>query len=58
MPAILDVPVGDGRVVIFSWKPMHRYQNHHDFPFVTNALMFWNDYPSTPTEEEMRAREE
>jgi hypothetical protein len=57
-PAILDVPVGEGRVLIYSWNPMHRYQNHHDFAFVTNALLFHDDLPATPTEEEMRAREE
>jgi hypothetical protein len=57
LPAILDVPVGAGRVLFFSWNPLHRYQNHHDFGFVTNALLFHDDFPGTPTEEEMRARE-
>ena len=58
VPAILDYPVGKGRIVFYSWNPMHRYQNHHDFAFVTNALLFWNDFPDTPTEEEMLEREE
>ncbi len=56
-PAVLDVPVGKGRVLIYSWNPLHRYQNLHDFPFVTNALLFYNDFPPTPTEDEMRRRE-
>jgi hypothetical protein len=57
-PAVLDVPVGRGRVVFYSWNPMHRFQNRHDFAFVTNALLFWNDFPAAvPTEAEMRARE-
>jgi len=56
-PAILDVPVGAGRVLVYSWNPWHRYQNLHDFPFVTNALLFYNDFPPTPTEDEMRRRE-
>ncbi len=56
-PAILDVPVGKGRVLVYTWNPWHRYQNLHDFPFVTNALLFHNDFPPTPTEQEMRRRE-
>jgi len=56
-PAILDIPVGKGRVLMYSWNPWHRYQNLHDVPFVTNALLFFNDFPPTPTEQEMRRRE-
>jgi hypothetical protein len=56
-PALLDVPVGKGRVVLFSWNPMHRHQNEHDFAFVTNALLFFNDFPAVPSEDEMRGRE-
>ena len=56
-PAILDIPVGKGRVLMYTWNPWHRYQNLHDFPFVTNALLFFNDFPPTPTEQEMRRRE-
>ena len=57
-PAILDVPVGEGRVLLYTWNPLHRYQNLHDFPFLTNALLFYNDFPGTPSEQEMREREE
>lgn len=56
-PALLDVPVGAGRVVLFGWNPMHRHQNEHDFGFVANALLFFDDFPATPTREQMRARE-
>jgi hypothetical protein len=56
-PALLDVPVGAGRVVLFSWNPMHRHQNEHDFAFVTNALLFFDDFPAVPSEAEMRSRE-
>lgn len=42
-PAILSRPLGDGRVVIFNFNPMHRDVNHHDHAFVYNALMSWND---------------
>lgn len=57
-PALLDVPVGNGRVVLFSWNPMHRHQNEHDFAFVTNALLFFDDFPAVASEQEMREREE
>ena len=42
-PAIVKQKVGDGRVVVYGWNPMHRHLNHHDHGFVYNALMFWND---------------
>lgn len=58
-PAVLDIPVGRGRAFLFSWNPLHRYQNHHDIAFVTNALLFFNDVPpGTPTRDEMRRRDE
>jgi hypothetical protein len=45
--AILDVPVGKGRVIAFSFDPLHRFLNHHDFPLVWNAIMNWNDHVRT-----------
>jgi hypothetical protein len=44
-PAILDVPVGKGRVVLFAFNPLHRHLNWSDFRFVYNALLNWNDLP-------------
>lgn len=44
-PAILDVPVGKGRVILFSFNPLHRHLNWSDFRFVYNALLNWNDLP-------------
>jgi hypothetical protein len=44
-PAILDVPAGKGRVVLFSFNPLHRYLNLSDFRFVYNVLLNWNDLP-------------
>jgi hypothetical protein len=43
--AIFDVPVGRGRVVAFTFNPLHRYLNHHEFPMVWNAIANWNDHP-------------
>ena len=44
-PAILDLPVGKGRVILFAFNPLHRYLNIADFRFVWNVLLNWNDLP-------------
>ncbi|HKI01199.1 MAG TPA: M14 family zinc carboxypeptidase [Thermoanaerobaculia bacterium] len=44
-PAILDVPSGRGRVILFAFNPLHRYLNLSDFRLVYNALLNWNDLP-------------
>jgi hypothetical protein len=44
-PAILDLPAGKGRVILFGFDPLHRYLNIADFRFVYNALLNWNDLP-------------
>lgn len=46
--AIFDLAVGNGRVVAFSFNPLHRFLNHHEFPLVWNALMTWNDPAPAP----------
>jgi len=48
MPAILDVPVGKGHLLLFAFNPMHRYLNQADFRFVYNAILNWNDLPPRP----------
>jgi len=37
--------VRSGRVIAFSFDPLHRFLNHHEFPLVWNALANWNDRP-------------
>jgi hypothetical protein len=44
-PAILDLPTGKGRVILFAFNPLHRYLNLSDFRFVYNAVLNWNDLP-------------
>jgi hypothetical protein len=44
-PALLDLPAGRGRVVLFAFNPLHRYLNQSDFRFLYNALLHWNDLP-------------
>jgi hypothetical protein len=39
---IFNVPVGKGRVVAFTFDPLHRYLNHHDAPLVWNTIINWD----------------
>jgi hypothetical protein len=57
-PAVLDVPVGQGRVVLYAFNPLHRYLNHSDFRFVYNGILNWNDFgaPAEPTPPEAITR--
>ncbi len=48
--AIFDVPAGrtgEGRVVVFTFNPLHRFFNHHDAGMVLNAILNWNDLGSS-----------
>ncbi len=45
--AVFNVPVGAGRVIAFTFDPLHRYLNHHDAPMVWNVLMNWNNLGDT-----------
>ncbi len=42
-PAIVDVPVGRGRVVLYATNPIYRWQNHGEFNMVFNTLLNYND---------------
>jgi len=49
-PMAIDVPggfTGKGRVIMFANNPIYRWQNHGEFNMVFNALLNWNDMPST-----------
>ncbi len=39
---IFNVPRGSGRIIAFTFDPLHRYLNHHDAPLVWNVLINWN----------------
>jgi hypothetical protein len=41
--AIFDIPVRRGRIIAFTFNPLHRFLNHHEFPMVWNAILHWND---------------
>ena len=40
--AIFNVPVGAGRVIAFTFDPLHRFLNLHDAPLVWNVLINWD----------------
>ena len=42
-PAVLDVPEGNGRVVMFATNPCYRWQNIGEFGMLFNAVMHYND---------------
>ncbi len=41
--AVVDVPVGDGRVVMFATNPIYRWQNFGEFNMLFNTVMHYND---------------
>jgi hypothetical protein len=47
--AIFDIPVRRGRIIAFTFNPLHRFLNHHEFPMVWNSIMHWNDKPGGTT---------
>jgi hypothetical protein len=42
-PAIVDAPVGKGRILLYATNPVYRWQNHGEFNMVFNALLNYND---------------
>jgi len=44
-PAIADVPVGQGHVILFATNPCYRWQNLGEFNMLANAILHFNDYP-------------
>lgn len=42
-PAIVDVPAGKGRVILFATNPCYRWQNHGEFAMLFNAILHHND---------------
>ncbi len=41
-PAILDVPVGRGRIVAYNFNPLHRDLNRSDYRLLWNVILNWS----------------
>jgi hypothetical protein len=56
-PAVVDVPVGSGHVVLFAGRPVRRWNTQGNHALVLNTILHWNDlrtgWPERPgTEDE------
>ena len=49
-PAVVDVPVGKGQVILFATNPCYRWQNYGEFNMIFNAVMNYNDFKA-PTKD-------
>ena len=53
-PAVVDVPVGRGHVVLFANRPFWRWETHGSHALVFNTMLHWNDlrtgWPERPGE--------
>jgi hypothetical protein len=45
-PAVVDAPVGKGRVILYANNPIYRWQTFGEHGMVFNALLFHNDFPA------------
>ncbi len=43
-PAIVDVPVGKGRILMFATNPCYRWTNHGEFGMLFNSILHYNDF--------------
>ena len=42
-PAIVEVPVERGRIILFATNPCYRWQNHGEFQMLFNTILHHND---------------
>jgi hypothetical protein len=47
-PALADVPLGQGHVVLFSFNPAWRNETYGSYFFIFNALLNWKDLGAKP----------
>jgi len=54
-PAVVDVPVGDGHVVLFANRPFRRWSTYGSHALVFNTMLHWDHlrtgWPDRPDEE-------
>ncbi len=55
-PAVVDVPVGQGHVVLFAIRPFWRLETYGSHAMVFNTMLHWNDlrvgWPTRPSDDE------
>jgi hypothetical protein len=51
-PAIVNVEVGEGRVLLFATNPVYRWQNHGEFNTLFNALLSYDELEVAPKTDE------
>jgi hypothetical protein len=44
-PAVVDMPVGGGHVILFATNPAYRWQNLGEFNMLANSILNFNDLP-------------
>ena len=49
----MDVPTGQGRVILFATAPAYRWQNLGEFNMLANSILNFNDFPAPPSASEM-----
>jgi hypothetical protein len=50
-PAVVDAPVGKGRVILYVNNPIYRWQTFGEHGMVFNAILFYNDIPAPAVKE-------
>jgi hypothetical protein len=45
-PAVVDAPVGKGRIILYANNPIYRWQTFGEHGMVFNAILFYNDLPA------------
>ena len=45
-PAVVDSPVGKGRIILYANNPIYRWQTFGEHGMVFNAILFHNDIPA------------
>jgi hypothetical protein len=53
-PAVVDAPVGKGRIILYANNPIYRWQTFGEHGLVFNALLFHNDMPINDRRSESR----
>ena len=55
-PSVVDVPVGEGHVVLFAIRPFRRWNTQGSHALVFNTMLHWNDlrvgWPERPDDDE------